>query len=151
MVPFLETIGDDEKDAGLPDKLRNEAEGILAWIVAGSVAWYQHGLQPPPEVMDATAAYRVEMDSIGTFLADRCMEGEKLVSYAADLYAAYVQWCNESGEHALSQKRLGTTLAERGYVSTRCSYSDRKMWRGIGLKAASTAKTPNDRSEVVSS
>jgi putative DNA primase/helicase len=144
MVPFVETISDDEKDSNLPAKLAEEVDGILAWIVAGSVAWHREGLNPPPEVNAATADYRTEMDSIGAFLADCCIEAEKLVSYAADLYAAYVKWCDRNGEHALSQKRLGTTLAERGYVSTRCGYSDRKMWRGIGLKAGQTAETPND-------
>jgi putative DNA primase/helicase len=134
LIPFVETIADDEKDAGLLAKLRTETAGILAWIVAGAVRWRREGLQTPPEVIDATSEYRTEMDSIGAFIAECCIEGGNLVSYAADLYAAYSKWSDDSGEHALSQKRLGTTLAERGYISERCSYSGRKKWVGIGLK-----------------
>jgi putative DNA primase/helicase len=141
LIPFIETIGDDEKDTDLPAKLRAEAEGILAWIVAGAVAWHRDGLGIPAEVVAATSDYRNEQDSIGAFLAEQCVEGEKTVSYAGDLYEAYCKWCEASREHSLSQRRLGTTLGERGYLSTRCTYSNRSMWRGIGLKVAnSTAK-----------
>ncbi len=135
LVPFVETIPDEEKDSDLLSKLKAEADGILTWIVAGAVAWHRNGLAIPQEVVAATSAYRNEMDSIGAFLAERCVEGEKTVSYAANLYAAYSAWCAASGEHVLSQRRLGTTLAERGYISSRDSYSGRSMWTGIGLKA----------------
>jgi putative DNA primase/helicase len=135
LVPFIETISDDEKDQDLPAKLKAEADGILAWIVVGAVAWNKDGLTVPQEVIAATNDYRNEMDSIGAFLAEKCMDGDKLSSYAADLYAAYCRWCESSGEHSLSQRRLGTTLAERGYISGRCSYRNVAIWKGIGLKA----------------
>jgi putative DNA primase/helicase len=135
LIPFVETIGDEEKDADLPGKLKSEVDGILTWIVDGAVLWRSEGLGVPVEVSAATADYRQEMDSIGAFIDDFCLDGEKLVSYAKDLYAAYTKWCDENGEHRLTQKRLGTTLTERGYRSERCSHSGLKKWLGIGLKA----------------
>jgi putative DNA primase/helicase len=144
LVPFIETIADDERDSDLSDKLKSEADGILNWIVDGAIAWYRNGPGVPAEVTSATGDYRVEMDSIGAFIADCCMAGDKLLSYAKDLYQAYSRWCDENGEHSLSQKRLGTALAERGYVSERCSYSGLKKWRGIGLKSTQNTENPND-------
>lgn len=134
LIPFVETITDDEKDPGLLEKLKAEADGILAWIVEGCLEWQRDGLGLPDEVKTATAGYRAEMDSIGVFFEECCLQGDRLQATAADLYAAYSTWCEDSGEHPLSQKRLGMQLTERGMISDRCSYSGRKIWRGIGLK-----------------
>jgi putative DNA primase/helicase len=136
LIPFVETISDDEKDPRLLDKLKAEADGILAWIVEGCLEWQRDGLGLPDDVRDATSGYRAEMDSIGAFLDECCLEGERLQATAADLYAAYTTWCEDSGEHPLSQKRFGMQLAERGMATDRCSYSRRKIWRGIGLLSA---------------
>jgi putative DNA primase/helicase len=105
VIPFVERITDEEKDPGLPAKLQAEADGILAWIVAGAVAWHANGLGAPVEVNAATLDYRAEMDSIGTFISECCIEGRNLKSYAADLYSAYKAWAASAGEHELSQKR----------------------------------------------
>lgn len=136
-VPFIETISDEEKDRDLPRKLEAEADGILAWIVAGAVRWYAEGLGCPAEVTAATNAYRSEMDSIGAFLAECCITGERMTALARDLYAAYTRWCEDAGEKPLSQRRLGTELKNRGCDnSTRCPHSDRTTWRGVGLRAS---------------
>ncbi len=132
LIPFVETIGDAEKDRALPVKLAGELEGILAWLVAGAVRWFKAGLQPPPEVADATRQYRAEQDTIGMFLAE-CTTDDEVSTYAAELYGAYVTWCEQAGERPLSQKRLGTTLADRAYISEKCTYSNRKKWRGLKL------------------
>jgi len=134
LIPFLETIGENERDPDLLEKLKAEAGGILKWIVDGAIAWYREGLGTPPEVVKATNEYRTEMDSIGAFIKDSCVEGDRLVSSAKDLYEAYCKWCNENGEHPLSQKRLGQALGERNYISDRGGAGGRKTWRGIGLK-----------------
>jgi putative DNA primase/helicase len=135
-VPFVETIGDDERDARLPEKLQAEADGILSWILAGAVRWYAEGLGCPPEVAAATAAYRTEMDRIGAFLDEQCITGERLEASARDLYAAYTRWCESAGEKPLSQTRLGMELTNRSLERGRDSYSGRIIWRGIGLKTA---------------
>ncbi|HEX8913557.1 MAG TPA: phage/plasmid primase, P4 family, partial [Humisphaera sp.] len=133
LVPFVETIGEDEKDTALPDKLRAEWAGVLAWIVEGCRRWRAEGLGVPAEVARATGDYRREMDSIGLFLDEGCVRGERLSAPARDLYAAYVAWTEDAGEKPLSQKRLGMELAKRGLTSDRDSYTGRRVWRGIGL------------------
>jgi putative DNA primase/helicase len=142
LVPFVEKIGPEEKDTALPDKLQAEADGVLAWVVEGCRLWLAEGLGEPAEVRDATKAYRQEMDTIGTFLDEATERRERdeisglQVTGASILYAAYSKWVTDAGERPLSQKRLGTELARRGFVSDRCPQTDRKRWQGIALKVA---------------
>lgn len=138
LIPFIETIADEEKDSKLPEKLQAEASGILAWIVEGCRRWREEGLDFPDEVKKATKLYQEEMDSIGLFIDEDCVEVD--AAYAIDLYTAYARWCEEAGERPLSQKRLGTQLAERGYVSDRCGKTNRRTWTGIRLKTPEEKK-----------
>jgi putative DNA primase/helicase len=136
VIPFIERIGDEEKDRDLPAKLQAEADGILAWVVEGCRLWRSEGLGMPEEVTQATDGYRVEMDSIGAFLGESVLYGERMQATARDLYVSYTTWCDDNGEKSLSQKRLGTCLSERGLKSDRDSYTGRKIWLGIGLKTS---------------
>lgn len=112
LVPFTTTIPEAERDHDLPDKLRAEAPGILAWAVAGAVEWYRDGLNPPAEVRQATSNYRGEMDTLGDFLAECTTEGEAENVTKAALFAAYVKWCEDSGERALSQRQLARVMPQ---------------------------------------
>lgn len=44
-IPFIVRIPTDRIDKTLPQKLLVEAEGILAWLVAGAKAWFESDLQ----------------------------------------------------------------------------------------------------------
>lgn len=132
LIPFLETIGDDEKDPMLPTKLRAEAPGILAWAVRGCLEWQAGGLQPPAIVTGATAGYRAAEDTLGAFLSERCVLLPGLETQASELYRAYRQWAEENGEYVQTQTKFGKALTERGI--------ERKTgrivsYRGIGLVA----------------
>ena len=55
MIPFTVTIPPERRDPRLTEKLLAERDGILAWAVAGCLAWQRSGLQPPACVQAATA------------------------------------------------------------------------------------------------
>lgn len=63
-----------DADAGLQHALAGEAEGILAWLVRGAVAYFREGLSPCHEVRDTTALYFQEQDPVGRWLGEfeRC-------------------------------------------------------------------------------
>ncbi len=57
LVPFTVTIPKAERDPTLPEKLKAEWPGILAWAIEGCLEWQRIGLAPPPAVQAATASY----------------------------------------------------------------------------------------------
>src|SRR5262249_33239769 len=72
LVPFTVTIPDKEKDKTLPDKLKAELAGILAWAVRGCLDWQRFGMAEPVEVREATTRYQAEQDSVQGFLNECC-------------------------------------------------------------------------------
>jgi phage/plasmid-associated DNA primase len=135
LIPFTETIPPAEQDKQLPEKLRAELPGILAWAVEGCLEWRREGLQAPEEVRRATAGYRSEMDVLGDFLADRCFRGERLQVGKDELYKAYQMWSEEAGEKTETKRKFGMLLKERGIEDGRNPERTKRIWKGIGLPA----------------
>ncbi len=134
LVPFTETIPPAEQDKKLPEKLRAELAGILAWAVEGCLEWQREGLQAPAEVRKATGAYRAEMDVIGAFLRDECELGSGLKATLKDVYERYEQWCEEGGERAETKRKFNARLTERGQLADRRSGpGGLREWHGLGL------------------
>lgn len=133
LIPFTVTIPRAERDKTLPERLRAELPGILAWAVRGCVEWQAHGLIDPPEVLAATETYRVDMDVVGAFIADCCVVAPHVRADCGALYAAYTKWCEEGGEFALSQRRFAQQLEERGFPRLRGAQG-RWYRQGIGLR-----------------
>jgi putative DNA primase/helicase len=130
LVPFNVTVPENEQDPALPDKLRAELPGILAWCVRGCLDWQEHRLGTPEEVKDATAAFRQQQDVLGMFIDERCIVNADAKVKSGDLYAAYKAWCLATGEHAVNQTRFGEAISERGFGKMRSG----GHWRGgIGL------------------
>ncbi len=133
LIPFTETIPPPEQDKRLPEKLRAELPGILAWAVVGCLEWQRSGLKAPDEVRKATGNYRAEMDVIGAFLKDCCEQGTEHDVAAKDLYTRYKAWCDENGEAAEKQRTFGSKLSERGYERYRGGVGGGHRWRGLTL------------------
>lgn len=133
LVPFEEIIPKEEQNPRLPEALREELPGILAWAVRGCLEWQSEGLGEPEEVRSATEGYRAEMDILAAFLEDHCVVSPNAEVGATPLYHAYRDWCSEMGEASETQTRFGKRLAERGFESSRDTKTRRKTWRGIGL------------------
>lgn len=120
-------------DEDLPERLRAEASGVLAWLVRGCLAWRREGLTAPQAVTLAVAAMRASQDALRSFLVDNCKrdpKGEARAS-AAELYTAYKAWANDAGERPMSQTKFGLALRERGFTSS--MLHGRGQWHGLYL------------------
>lgn len=138
LIPFTVTIPEGEQDRGLPEKLRAELPGMLAWAVQGCLDWQSIGLCEPEEVLDATLAYRDEMDLLGGFIADRCVVSVGNREAAAALYDAYVAWAQDSGEQPVTKRTFGRLLRDRGFADAR-AHGGTRLWVGIRLGDAGDA------------
>jgi putative DNA primase/helicase len=132
LVPFTKTFDDSKQDKALPNKLRAEAEGILAWAVRGCVQWQADGLGLPEIVKEATAGYRQSQDIVAEFIAEICIVRDGATVRSKELFAAYADWCKTAGERPMNRTRFGTSLAAAGFVKRK---SGDIWWDGLELTA----------------
>lgn len=132
LIPF--TVRIENPDEHLPEKLRAELPGVLAWAVRGCLDWQHEGLKHPPEVETATKEYREEQDVLSDFLTECCItEGDSLQVTNPDLWTAYEEWCRANGEkHPVSRKVFKQQLEEHGFIYDRGEFA--RFWKGLTLK-----------------
>lgn len=105
--------GERQSDKNLPEKLKLEASGILAWLVRGCLQWQEVGLCPPASINDSTAAYREDEDILGGFVSECCIKSGTLKIKRVDLYHAYKTWAKDSGHNARAKKRFFEDMRTR--------------------------------------
>ena len=81
-------------DKNLLEKLKDEGEGILAWLIAGAVAYAKEGLEAPLEVINVTRSYFQESDLLGQWINEVCETCEpNQGDFAAQLFDSFRDWC----------------------------------------------------------
>lgn len=141
LIPFRLSFVDDpkqpnerQKDKDLKDKLKQEAAGILAWLVRGCLLYQQEGLNPPAIVKDATQEYQNEEDIYGQFLDDCCIQTPHAFVKASNFYQAYVDWCIQNNHKYENSTNFGLDMTKRFVKKTR---NGSKFYLGVGLKEQS--------------
>jgi len=138
LIPFTQRFDGERQDPKLPEKLRGEMAGVLAWMVEGCLEWQEHGLEEPKTVADATKQYREEMDTLASFLDEACVIGASYRVLAERLYQRYAMWCDNSGERKDPKKAFVARLQERGFTRRRETSGVNKgryIWLGIGFRS----------------
>jgi putative DNA primase/helicase len=64
------------------------------------------GLAAPVVISNATEEYRSEMDVLGNFIKERCLQTPGVSVRARELFRAYQEWCDENNERACSEQFL---------------------------------------------
>jgi putative DNA primase/helicase len=139
LIPFRRAFEGTQKDAGLLEKLKAEATGILNWAVQGCLAWQREGLEPPAAVLEATGEYKQESDTLGPFFDDRCIVEPTASVPSAELWGAYQQWAELNGEKQLSRTAFAEHLKALGCTSGEEGHAKQRVWRGLALRAESGA------------
>jgi putative DNA primase/helicase len=116
LLPFTVTIPADERDQELPEKLRDEYPGILAWMIDGCLQWQERGLLAPEAVTAATAAYLDAEDAFQAWLDEAVIRDQNAWTQSSLLFANWKEWAERTGEHVGSMKRMVQTLETRGFV-----------------------------------
>lgn len=120
LIPFKLSFVDEpakdferQRDPDLPNKLKEEASGILAWLIEGAREWTQQRLNPPDTVIAATDDYKRDEDLIGHFIFDRCVVKDNVEVKAGNLYKTYQKWCEEMGHKPINGTRFGKEMKGR--------------------------------------
>lgn len=134
MIPFTVTIPPEQRDKNLTEKLIAENSGILNWLLKGYAMWKKEGLEEPAAVREANEEYRMDMDSVGTFVTD-CLELDASLQWRLPtnlLYQTYIKWCSKNNERVMSQKWLGMRMSEKGFK--RVITNGQRLWCGLEVK-----------------
>lgn len=95
VVPFNAVIEGNSDVKNYADHLYETAGGaVLAWIMDGArlIHGEDYRLNPPRQVVEASAAYREDNDWFSQFLDDSCDVAPGLSERAGDLYQTYRAW-----------------------------------------------------------
>jgi putative DNA primase/helicase len=132
LIPFTTTIPVEKQDKNLEQKLKQEASGILNWLLEGTARWRREGLKAPAIILNATDEYRGEMDVIGNFLKERTVQGKQHSIRIRELYKSYADWCDDNKEHAVSERFFTMRLKEMGFKQARTA--EARFWSGMALQ-----------------
>jgi putative DNA primase/helicase len=139
VLPFDRTFTEEEKDPQLEDKLMDESDGILQWILEGVRMYLNDGLKLSPRIKAEVAKYRSDSDMLGEFLSDKTTPHASAKVNQVEMYKAWRVWCEESGVRPGSKKTFTQRLAERGYPEGRSNGA--RFYVGLALGPIMLPKT----------
>ncbi len=143
LVPFNQRFEGANRDSNLPEKLRAEHPGILAWFIEGARKWAATGLAIPESVSAASRDYMSENNDLDLWLADCCTQQSGARSLSGDLYASFSGWKEKQGEHAPSAKSFSQRL-ERMF----CKERTKRGQEFTGLKVNFESSTGNSYADA---
>lgn len=135
LIPFRRRFTEEERDPWIEQKLLDERDGILAWMVRGCLDWKRGGgLRPSQTVRRESAAYRKESDLLGEFLDDRTERAPDARVAQGEMYAAWKLWNDAGGTRAGSKASFSRKLTERGHTEARSN--GKRYYAGLALRPA---------------
>jgi putative DNA primase/helicase len=140
LVEFGVTIPEGERDTTMPEKLRAEEGGILAWALIGLADYLTMGLAAPESVKTSTMTYLLGEDMLQAWV-DECTERAGQITLAA-AHRSYREWCERNGAIVLGRNTFGDQLEARGFK--RSSNRDKAaVFVGLSLPIAESPRYPD--------
>lgn len=101
-------------DKDLSEKLKQQAPGILMWLIEGCLLWQEMGIKPPARVLAATKDYQYSQDILGHFITECCSVGSDVFKETPKrLYKAYKEWCADVGHKPMAKNRMVNDMVDR--------------------------------------
>lgn len=141
LIPFNVQIPDERRVLEFDEVIvREEAPGVLNWILDGLVAWQKAGRLPSASAIElATEEYRIENDPIGQWIDVACDLGDQFSDSSSGLYGAFKSWYEtfEPTHKPMSQVAFSKELANKGYTKEKIG-TGLMWWNGIRLRPSET-------------
>jgi putative DNA primase/helicase len=115
LIPFDRHFTAAEQDSSLKRLFRKKdsMSGILNFMIDGYRLLLEVGLEIPPRVADAIAAYRTETDVFGSFIAENTVPEDGARIGTSELYVRYSAWAKDNGYRPLNSKNFVGELRRR--------------------------------------
>ncbi|MBE6474232.1 MAG: hypothetical protein E7Z95_01415 [Actinomyces succiniciruminis] len=113
VIPFDVTIPEEDRDPELGEKLKLEADAVLAWALDGWRDHQDNGMPKAAKVIEATNRYQAESDTVGRFILDRCVTNPKAREYKSKLWEEFERWRVDDGADPIGKKAFGAQLERR--------------------------------------
>lgn len=140
LIPFEHTVSEAGIDKDLPQKLRGELPGILAWAVRGCLAWQSRGLDEPNRVISALQDYRNSEDLVQEFLSDSYRKYPGGFVSRKEMYLLYQLWCSDSGYRPLTSKDFVSEV-RRTSAAVEHRTEEARGWLGLAKHGDGSPKT----------
>ncbi|MBI4282469.1 MAG: hypothetical protein HY672_03155 [Chloroflexi bacterium] len=107
---------------------------VLAWAVAGCLAWQQGGLgNLPQQVVEATADYQADMNPLAEWIEDKGLEITGWWTPFKALWDSYSAWAKDSRvKYPLGRKTFAQRLQAR-FQEERRSHDGGRGYHGLAL------------------
>ncbi|GEO13537.1 phage/plasmid primase P4 [Microvirga aerophila] len=132
LLPFTVTIPPRERDGRLPEVLKAEWSGILAWMIEGCLRWQQNGLRPSAAILEATQAYLAAEDTVAHWIDEACVQDAGAITALSTLFTSWKMWAEQNGEPPGSPKKLSQNLEARRFE--RCRTRNGSSFRGLRIR-----------------
>lgn len=116
IVEFNERFEGDREDKDLEKKLKEEAPGILRFLIGAAKFYYENGLPEPAKVTLASAEYIEENDPLTLFVRDACVIDRHVKTNSRVLYDAYQDWALANEIQVMSMTGFGLAIQHRQSV-----------------------------------
>jgi putative DNA primase/helicase len=136
LVPFGRIIPTEERDPAHKRALTSDPDelaAVLAWVVAGAVAWHRDRLGTSTAVETAIADYRNACDPIRDWLDTCCQLRTDEQTGARELRHSYENWTRASGEDPCTAAEFAQALTAHGIKRKRLKTGI--QWQGITLSS----------------
>ena len=118
----------------MQDTLRDEAEGILTWLIEGSIAWHENRLSDPAKITQEITDYRDTSDELAGFVGTIVVEDPDSTISGRDLYEAFRDWCMEEGINAWTRRAVFASMKERFPDCRKFKRNDGVHFEGLRLE-----------------
>lgn len=146
----LELPDDRFGDPRLRDRVKagtEQLEAVLAWLVAGAVAWYERGRvlpSPPAEVAESTAQWRAANDIFGVFADEQLIPEPGAAIWLDDLHRAVSEWQRHRAHHPWSMVTLKARVASHDWF-----FENAISFSGQATRDPSTLSRPTGLATLV--
>ena len=155
LVPFPETVPEEDRDKFLDQKLQDELPGILNWAIEGLQRLLGNGGftgdRSPARTRETWSKWG---DSVSRFAKHAISEGDDDIP-KSDMYAAFLEFCRQESIPSDTQHKMTRELKQEGFSDGRAYVNGAQKrvftqvsWTGRGQELLDAAQSPSSEGDT---